>query len=753
MATAPRHPEVAQFRRHAAAVTGEDVLHPREKAAAAAALPRWRRGQQAKELEAAWADCERRAGAEASAAIDRTDEAAGWLEAALERVSGLRLTELLGKADDELLRVRNARSKLQLARDAAAQADFGEAGAAFDAAAKALLLAGGPLVLAVNAALGQAVLGREARAGLDANVATRKDARRRLDAMRKQGWPGALDELVELVALEAQGFELVADVLAAQGGRAARSPRRSSAAGGEAGVRVVNPRECETFADIGGLDDVKAALRATVGALLDQPGKAAKYRVVHNGVLFHGPPGTGKTLLSRAIAGEYGLRYIRFSPASIASAYIHQAAANLHKLFDLAREQAPCVLFLDEIDTIAGSRESEPSADHREVVTQLMNCLEEFRAVPGLVIVAATNEIDRLDPGLREGRFDSRILVPLPDAVARASIVRVLLERRDAAVDWTDVDVDEVARRTGGRNAAALESLVSQAAQRALADDSVIRQATLIAVLDDSAGRDRLVLDERIGWDDVVLADATRQRLSDIVNVFTRPDDARALGVAPPAGVLLYGPPGTGKTTIAKVLANEISASFYEMSAADLLSKWAGESEQKVAKLFTKARANRPTVVFIDEIDGLLRRRGSAGASPWEERVVSQFLGELDGLRGGEGVLLVGATNRLDIIDDAIVSRRLAPIEVGLPDEDGRRRILELLCRDVRLHKDVDLGAVTRDTKGLSGADLRSIRDAAGMRALGRAADRRSKGRPAITMADFEEGIDVVRGRVSLAQA
>jgi transitional endoplasmic reticulum ATPase len=475
--------------------------------------------------------------------------------------------------------------------------------------------------------------------------------------------------------------------------------------------------------------------------------------VVHNGILFHGPPGTGKTLLSRALAGEYGLRYVRFSPASIASAYLHEAASNLQKLFETARDNTPIVLFLDEVDTIAGARDDQPSTDHREVVTQLMNCLEDYRAVPGLVITAATNSLDRLDPGLREGRFDAKILVPLPDAEARKEIFRVHLKGRSDAVDWGAVDLDELARLTRDRNAAAVESFVTLAAQAALGARRAIVQADLEAAIRARGGKDRLSIEEPVTWDDVVLPEDTQERLLEIVNVLLRPDLARDLGVSMPAGVLLFGPPGTGKTTIAKAMASEIEASFYEHSAADLLSKWAGESEEKVAKVFARARANKPAIVFIDEIDGLLRTRGSDGAGAWEERVVSQFLRELDGIHHGEGVLLVGATNRIDIIDPAVRDRRLTPVEVGLPDGEGRLRLLRVLCRNVKVAPDVDLKALATRTEGMSGADLKRLRDSAGMKALSRAARGGPSEPVAVTASDLVSALQELRTRSTLVQA
>jgi transitional endoplasmic reticulum ATPase len=748
---APRQSEIAQYHRQAAVVTALAVAHPAERQAEVDAVPRLRRKKAREAMEAEWARHDREVAADAARNVAALRESVGELGAVLDELAVVGRPELLGKVQAEQTRVRRALTHLDLARESLDGYDFGAAGAAVETALREVAAFGGPLVVTVNELLSQAAVSREMRTALEDNLRDRRAAKLALEGRRKSGADESVAATAEVHRLEAESIRLAAGILGAQASPATRGARQGKERDGK-GLRVVPPNELETFADVGGLDEVKDLLRATVGAILERPDRAAKYRVVHNGILFHGPPGTGKTLLSRALAGEYGLRYIRFSPASIASSYIHEAAANLQRLFETARKNTPCVLFLDEVDTIASDRGDQPSADHREVVTQLMSSLEEYRTVPGLVIVAATNDIDRLDPGLREGRFDSKVLVPLPDVDARRDIARVLLERRDDAVDWDDVDVDEVAAKTSGRNAAAIEGFVSAAAQLALAQDRLITQADLLAALRAREGGDRTRLDERLGWDDVVLGEDVREQLDELMTVFAQPDLAKRLGVTAPAGILLHGPPGTGKTTIAKVMASQVEASFYEMSAADVLSKWAGESEQRVAKLFAKARTNRPSVIFIDEIEGLLRRRTGDSSAPWEQRVVGQFLRELDGLKGGEGVLLVGATNRIDIIDDAIVGRRLTPVEIGLPDLDSRTRLMELLCRDVALAKDVDLRQVAAATDGMSGADLKRVRDVAGMKALARNARSRAKGAASVKMADFDAALAAQRGRASLIQ-
>jgi transitional endoplasmic reticulum ATPase len=745
-----KNPDAVAYRRNAARLTRATLLHRLEKDAAVAQASPLRRRKVRAELEAEWAERERAAAVEARQALALLRGAAELLGDSLVALSQAQVPDLLGAVETEHHHVRTALESYDAALAAVDAGDFGLAGAALDEAERELAVTGRGFVVTLNRALAACAIGKEVRGRLEDNLAERRQAKLRYDNVKSADGPVAVAEAAtRLREVLAAGFLLAAEILGSQ----VRDPRartETAGVGRENSMRVLSPRDCETFADIGGLTKVKQQLRETVGSILERPDEAARYAITHNGILFYGPPGTGKNLLSRALAGEYGMRYLRFSPATIASAYVHEAAANLKHVFELAVRNTPCVLYLDEIDTIAADRGDEPSADHREVVTQLMICLEEYRAVPGLVIVAGTNELDRLDPALREGRFDAKVLVPLPDPADRAEVIAVHLRKRDDAVDWDSLDLQRLAGLTHGYNAAALETVVSLAAQAALRESSAVTGAVLEQVIADRGGQHRITLEHTVGWDDVVLVDETRERVMEILTIFAKPELARQVGVSPPAGVLLYGPPGTGKTTIAKAMASQVSASFYEMSAADLLSKWAGESEQKVAKLFVKARANRPSIIFIDEIDALLRRRSGDSTSKWEERVLSQFLRELDGLKGGDGVLLVGATNRVDTIDDAIVGRRLEPVEVGLPDALGRLKLLQLLCQDVRLAKNVNLRNLTTATEGMSGSDLKRLRDAAGRRALSRAT-RGGKDVVSVTMSDFENALESQRTKTSLA--
>jgi len=716
-------PRVTQFKRMAAVVTHEQLLHHLEKEELAGKEPLWRRGRARKELDAAAAAVEARAAADVERLLAAYAEVIAELEAALDRLRAVASSRLRGKVDDERQRLTRARASLTEAGAAVPGFDFAVIGKAVQDADRELWSFGGPLVLELNQHLQTSAVGRELQAALAANQEERRVARLHVqDVGKREGSPEALMASISAYRLMAEGLDLVTSALGKQASAPA-PPSKASKVGAENTVRVVPPQELERLEQVGGLDKVKLLLRRSLGAQLENADEAARYGVRQNSVLLYGPPGTGKTLLARAVAGEYGLRFIRVTPAAVASPYQHETARNLARVFDLARQSVPCLLFLDEVDAIGSARSGLPSAEHRELVTQLLTALEEFRGVPGLVIMGATNAIEQLDPALREGRFDTKIPVPLPDGEARREILEIHLRQRAATVAWEDLNLDEVVARTTGRSGAALQTLVSMAAEEALSQRRQIGQQQLLGAIGEREGRDRTALEKPIRWEDVVLPGDLEQRLKDILQLLQHPDVAETLGISPPAGVLLYGPPGTGKTTIAKALATEVNASFYEMSAADLLSKWVGESEERVAKLFATARDNRPSIIFIDEVDALLRRRSASSAAPWEERVVSQFLRELDGLRESTGVFLVGATNRLDIIDEAVRGRRLTPLEVPLPELAGRRALLERLFAKVPLSDEVKFDELARATDGMSGADLKRLRDEVGLKAMRRNMD------------------------------
>ena len=509
------------------------------------------------------------------------------------------------------------------------------------------------------------------------------------------------------------------------------------------------PADLPTFADVGGMEELKATLRDTVGLVLRHRDRARDYRVAFNGLLLHGPPGTGKSHLARAIAGEFRMSLLHLSTGDLVGTAPGAGARNVTAAFDAARRARPCVLFLDEFDSIAQRRDAAGHPEERRTVNQLLVALEGVQDEPDVLVVAATNDLDHLDPAVvRPGRFDRHVRVDRPDHDARVAILEVQLARRPSHDDA--IDLDGLARRTEGWTAADLALLVDDAAMRAFREattsgDAVrIGGAHLDAALHARAGQDRPTV-ERWSWDDLVLPPPVLAELQQLEALLAEPDLATRLGIDPPRGVLLAGPPGTGKTTVARVLAAQARCSFYPVSAADVSSRWHGESERAVQRVFERARANRPSIVFIDEVDALGRARGHdvGGAG---DRQLTQLLTEMDGLGSTTGVMVLAATNRPDVLDPALVrgGRLSRTITLPLPDEALRRELLGRLTARMPT-VGVDLDRVAAATDGMSGADLAALCQQAGVHALVRA---RSAGEPEAALEVLPE--DVARAILAL---
>jgi transitional endoplasmic reticulum ATPase len=510
------------------------------------------------------------------------------------------------------------------------------------------------------------------------------------------------------------------------------------------------PDGLPTFDDVGGMEELKQELRETVGLLLAHPDKAAQYAITWNGLLLHGPPGTGKTFLARAIAGEFGLNLLHVSTGDLVEGVVGESARNVQRAFEAAERSRPCLLVFDEFDSIAQRRDAGSHAEERRTVNQLLTSLEETRDTPDLLIVAATNDLDHLDPAIiRPGRFDRQIRIDLPDLAARRAILVEHLEHRPSCVG---VDLDDLARRTDGLTPAALVRLVDAAALVAFREASErgevveITHGHLESALRDQGGRDRPTVEDW-DWDSLVLPPAIIGELRQLQAVVEDPDLTEALGVSPPSGVLLAGPPGTGKTTIGRILAAQARCSFYAVSAADVTSRWVGESEGAVKRLFERARANRPAIVFIDEIDAIgARRRSDTGDA--SARQLNQLLLEMDGIAGSRGILVIGATNRPELLDDALVrgGRLSRTIELTLPDASGRQAILELATARMPT-VGVDLGSIAVMTDGFSGADLKAACQQAALHALVRLRSGDDPDAPlAVTQDDFVRAVADRRG-------
>jgi transitional endoplasmic reticulum ATPase len=518
---------------------------------------------------------------------------------------------------------------------------------------------------------------------------------------------------------------------------------------GSGEFEVQSPDELDTFEDVGGMEELKQEVRDTVGLMLEHPEDADRYGIEWNGILLHGPPGVGKTFFARAIAGEYGLNLMHVSTGDLVAGIVGGSARNIDKSFQTALSNLPCLLFFDEFDSVAQRRDNTPDQESRRTVNQLLTSLEAHREERDLLVMAATNSVEHLDPAvIRPGRFDRHIRIDLPDAEARREIFETELDERPAAAD---IDLDALVQRTEGMTPAAISKIVDTAALE------VFREATktgdqleldtthLLSAIERYGGQDRPTV-EHWTWDSLVLAPAIKAQLQQLQAVIEDPEAARRFGVDPPTGLLLAGPPGTGKTTVAKVLAAQARCSFYPISGADVMSKWVGESERNVRQIFERARENRPSIIFIDEIDAIAGRRGSVEV---HDSHVNQLLAEIDGIAGQRGVFIVGATNRPDQIDPAMLrgGRLSRTIVLGLPDEAGRLAMLKL--HTARMPTvGVRLDELAAETDGLSPADLKALAQEAALAAMARTGadgSEEAESSPVVMHEDFEEALTRLR--------
>jgi len=510
--------------------------------------------------------------------------------------------------------------------------------------------------------------------------------------------------------------------------------------GGRGGnFEVQPPDELITFADVGGMEAIKQDVRDTVGLMLEHPDEAERYGIEWNGILLHGPPGVGKTFFAQALAGEYRLNFIHVSTGDLVSSLQGGSAQNIVKAFDTALHNLPCVLFFDEFDSVAQRRSGTPDQESRRTVNQLLTALKAHRDERELVVVAASNEIEHLDPAvIRPGRFDRHIRIDLPDAPARRAIFEAELDERPVA---RRIDLEELVRRTEGMTPATISKVVDSAALTVFKEAAssgrqlLLDTKHLLAAIESLGGQDRPLV-EHWTWDALILPEPTKAQLKQLQAVIEDPESARRFGIEPPTGLLLAGPPGTGKTTVAKVLAAQARCSFYPVSGAGVMSKWVGESEGNIRRLFERARANRPSIVFIDEIDAIAGRRGAVEV---HDTHVNQLLAEIDGVAGQRGVFVIGASNRPDQIDPAMLrgGRLSRTIILGLPDEPGRLALLRLYTARMPT-VGVRLDDLARDTQGMSPADLKAMCQEAGPAAMARDA-------PSVTHEDFDEALERLR--------
>ncbi len=532
------------------------------------------------------------------------------------------------------------------------------------------------------------------------------------------------------------------------------------------------PRESRradvTYDDVGGMAEAIDQLREMVELPLRYPELFERLGVdPPKGVLLHGPPGTGKTRLARAVANESEAEFFLINGPEIMGSAYGESEKQLREIFEAAAKSAPSILFIDEIDSIAPKRGSVTGETEKRLVAQLLTLMDGLEPRTNLVVIAATNRPEAIDEALRRpGRFDREIIVGVPDERGRREILGIHTRGMPLA---DGVDLGELARMTYGFVGADLAALTREAAIETvrrfmprlnleegtippdvLEELSVARDDFMAAIkrVQPSAMREVMVQAPNIGWADIGGLDDAQMRLKEGVELPLKdPDAFRRIGIRPAKGFLLYGPPGTGKTLLAKAVAREAQANFIATKSSDLLSKWYGESEQQIARLFARARQVAPTVIFIDELDSLVPARGGGLGEPQvTERVVNTILAEMDGLEELQSVVVIGATNRPTLIDPALLrpGRFDELIYVPVPDQAGRKRILSIHTGKMPLADDVDLDVLAERTERFTGADLEDLVRRAGLVAL-----RQSLSVDRVTQAHFEAALEDTRASVT----
>ena len=522
-----------------------------------------------------------------------------------------------------------------------------------------------------------------------------------------------------------------------------------------------------TYEDIGDLEDAKTKIREMIELPMKHP-ELFKHLGIEppKGVMLYGPPGCGKTLLAKAVANESGANFLSINGPEIMSKFYGESESRLREIFEEAEKSAPSIIFIDEIDSIAPKREEVTGEVERRVVAQLLTLMDGLKSRGQVVVIAATNRPDAVDPALRRpGRFDREISISMPDKKARREILQVHI--RGMPLE-EDVNIDEIAELTHGFSGADLAALAREAAMRALRRflpkidlEKKTIPANILKTLKvnrsdfyealkeitPSALREVYIEVPEVHWDDVGGLDDVKRQLKEMVELpIKHPELFEQMGITPPKGILLYGPPGTGKTLLAKAVATESSANFISVKGPEVLSKWVGESEKAIREIFKKARQASPCIIFFDEIDSIAPMRGAHYDSGVTERVVNQLLSEMDGLTSLKGVVVIAATNRPDILDPALLrpGRFDRAVYIPLPDKKAREEIFKVHTRKMPLAEDVNLSILAEKTEGYTGADIEAICREAALNAL------REEMKPKkVEMRHFEAAIKAVPKTIS----
>jgi transitional endoplasmic reticulum ATPase len=525
-----------------------------------------------------------------------------------------------------------------------------------------------------------------------------------------------------------------------------------------------------SYEDIGGLKNEVQKVREMIELPLRHPEIFERVGIeAPKGVLLHGPPGTGKTLLAKAVANETNANFYSIGGPEIMSKFYGESEERLREVFKEAEQNAPSIIFIDEIDSIAPKREEVSGDVEKRVVSQLLTLMDGISSRGKIVVIGATNRPNALDPALRRpGRFDREIEIGIPDDQGRLDIM--LIHTRGMPLT-EDVNLESIAKVTHGFVGADLEALSKEAAMRSLRrilpeinlDQSKIPAEILNKIkvtkqdfdealkdVQPSAMREVLVQKPNVKWEDIGGLKQIKEELAEAIEWPLKHADLFAeADVKPPKGLLLYGPPGTGKTMIAKAVAATSEANFISIKGPELISKWVGESEKGVREVFRKARQAAPCVVFFDELDAIAPRRGGQeGESHVTERVISQMLTEMDGLDDLKGVVVIGATNRADIIDEALLrpGRFDRILEVPVPDKDARKQIFQIHTKKKPLDSDVNLDKLVEMTEGMTGADIAAVVNAGAMSAIKERVHQKG-GNLKISMKHFESGFDKIKAK------
>ena len=504
-----------------------------------------------------------------------------------------------------------------------------------------------------------------------------------------------------------------------------------------------------TYEDIGGLKGELQRVREMIELPLKHPEIFDRLGIEPpKGVLLHGPPGTGKTLIAKAVANEADAYFIPIAGPEIMSKFYGESEARLREVFEDAEKNAPAIVFIDELDSIAPKREEVTGEVERRVVAQMLSLMDGLKARGKVVVIGATNRPQALDPALRRpGRFDREIVIGVPDRDGRKEVLQIHTRGMPLA---KEVDLDALANVTHGFVGADLEAICKEAAMSTLRrilpeiklEEKVIPSEVLeklqvtkedfdnaLKMVEPSAMREVLVEVPNVRWSDIGGLEEVKQELQEAVEwPIKQPELFKRMGIEPPRGILLYGLPGTGKTLLARAVATESEANFIAVKGPEMLSKWVGESERAVRETFRKARMAAPAIIFFDEIDAVVPMRGSGiGDSHVTERVISQLLTELDGLEKLENVVVIAATNRPDLIDSALLrpGRFDRLVLVPAPDKKARLEIFKIHTKGMPLAKDVDLEALAAETEGYAGSDITGLCREAAMLVLRK--DKKSK--------------------------